>query len=93
MKNGRPFENTIQMNLSETPVVGRERFLTSRSVKKGRWVYDRGERAPIRKTKSQIWRLDSDGCLPPRCRRARLPWRSQYVSHSCNAPNREPEDD
>jgi hypothetical protein len=54
MKKGRLFENTIQMNLSETPVVGRERFLTSRSVKKGRWVYDRGERTHQKNQKSNL---------------------------------------
>lgn len=41
----------------------RERFLTSRNVKRGRWVYDGGERVLIRKSEST-----------PRAIRAVLVW-------------------
>ena len=53
MGKRRLFEFYIQMNLSEKYPGARERFLTSRSVKRGRWVYDRGERALIRKSESE----------------------------------------
>ena len=53
MGKRRFFEFYIQMNLSEKYPGARERFLTGRSVKRGRWVYDRGERALIRKLESE----------------------------------------
>ena len=53
MGKRRFFEIYIQMNLSEKYPGARERFLTGRSVKRGRWVYDRGERALIRNLESE----------------------------------------
>ena len=53
MGQRRFFEIHIQMNLSEKYPGARERFLTSRSVNRGRWVYDRGERVLIRNLESE----------------------------------------
>jgi hypothetical protein len=53
MGKRRSFEFHTQINLSDKYSGTRERFLTSRSVKRGRWVYDRGERALIRILESE----------------------------------------
>lgn len=48
------FKFPIQTNLSGNYPGTREPFLTSRNVKKGRWVYDGGEQKLIRKLKRPL---------------------------------------
>lgn len=54
MQKRRFFPFYIQIYFSEKYPGARERFLTSRSVKKGRWVYDRGESELTRTLKAKL---------------------------------------